>query len=119
MFISPTLFIYDSVYRPGHKTRHVYRPMSYLHPPQEVLQGKVVDNVTGEPLPLVHIELFSAMDTISTRTDHDGLFVERLPKQIVSLSADLEGYLTYRNQVDLTKGMVDLEIRLERMQQKP
>ncbi|MBK8612408.1 MAG: carboxypeptidase-like regulatory domain-containing protein [Flavobacteriales bacterium] len=83
------------------------------------LQGKVVDKETGEPLFFVHIDLVGVKDTCSTQTDFDGLFVVRFPQELISLKADLDGYLTYRNQVDLTKGMVDLEIRLERMQQKP
>ncbi|MEO8588318.1 MAG: carboxypeptidase-like regulatory domain-containing protein [Flavobacteriales bacterium] len=83
------------------------------------LQGKVVDQQTAQPLSFVRIELFGAKDTMSTVTDFDGFFVVRHPKEPISLRTDHEGYLAYRKEVDLTKGMVDLDIRLERLSQTP
>ena len=83
------------------------------------LQGKVVDKQTGESLSFVRIELFGAIDTISTLTDFDGFFLLRHPKELVSLRTDHKGYLTYRNELDLSKGLVDLDIRLERMIKVP
>ncbi len=84
-----------------------------------LIQGTVKDGQTGDPLSFVRIEFFSSTDTVSTLTDFDGFFLIRYPKESLSLRTDHKGYRSYRSEIDLANGLVDLRIQLEPMERKP
>jgi hypothetical protein len=76
-------------------------------------KGTVVDAVTGEPIPFVHINVHRPDRSWDSQCDFDGWFFIRCAKSWLFVEVSMTGYETQRFVVDLTSGYVDIPIALK------
>jgi len=81
-------------------------------------KGTVVDAVSGEPIPFVHINVHRPDRSWDSQCDFDGWFFIRCPKNWLFVEVSWKGYETQRFVVDLSSGYVDIPIALKPLTQQ-
>jgi hypothetical protein len=81
-------------------------------------KGTVVDAVTGEPIPFVHINVHRPERSWDSQCDFDGWFFIRCTKNWLFVEVSMKGYETQRFVVDLSSGYVDIPIALKPLTQQ-
>jgi len=85
-----------------------------------MLIGHVVNATNGEPVPFVPIEVHMGDSLWASITDHDGMYVIRLPKGRASIRTDKEDYLTFQGEMDIDwRKLSFLDIRLDPVKKLP
>ncbi len=76
-------------------------------------RGVVVDAVSGDSIPFVHMTAYRPDVSWTGATDFDGAFFIRLPKKWMFIEVKMAGYRTEHFVVDLSSGYVDIHIALK------
>ena len=75
-------------------------------------RGTVVDEVSGDPIPFVHIKAHRPDRYWDSQCDFDGWFFIRCPKNWMFVEVSMKGYATQYMVVDLSSGWVETRIKL-------